>query len=506
MAKPAEPTASEPADTGDTEPVLLLTSDAAVPDATTSTDIALQELKTEVLSAVRGAITGVMSRHQPQHLEAELDLDFSLREPEWEPAPHSEPQSHRECDFGEPVPGEATALDLKLEPAFVPIARGDAYGAPQIQLPALPGLVESTKSGVVALQHSPAVHAASGRSRPLPAWTTAALLSMTGVAAGAIAAILLVDPIVTADIRQILHDRFRILIAEAGGVEEAGTARDTLAQANSADAPARTDATGSLETDAAADAGPRLVDRVATAPTRKTTGAPAAARVGWSLGAPQSDAPAAAATRETPAELENASQSAAPDVAALTRAVRVAAIGNAATFTHAIEVPIGASAALRSAGHLSGLEILAALPAPAAVAAPVESGSEPGAANAKLDLTQKSLKGEAVPPAAVAPKAPATPFSAMARANEALSRGDIETARMLLQSESEAGQVEAMLALARTFDPNYLQQIGVAPSKGQAAVAEKLYRAWYERSVELGLVSKGVDLRRLIRAMARAKP
>ena len=63
-----------------------------------------------------------------------------------------------------------------------------------------------------------------------------------------------------------------------------------------------------------------------------------------------------------------------------------------------------------------------------------------------------------------------------------------------------------MLALARSFDPSYLAQIGVPASEGKADVAEKLYRAWYQRSVELGLVSEGINLNRLIRAMARVKP
>jgi hypothetical protein len=135
----------------------------------------------------------------------------------------------------------------------------------------------------------------------------------------------------------------------------------------------------------------------------------------------------------------------------------------------------------------------------------------PAATDAELSTTTASIApvpalapaAKLEPPAEIAP---ATPRSPMARANAALQSGDVESARMLLQSESEAGQVEAMLLLARSYDPSYLKLIGVPVAKGNVEAAEKLYRTWYERSVALGLISEGVNLNRLIRAMANTTP
>ncbi len=238
---------------------------------------------------------------------------------------------------------------------------------------------------------------------------------------------------------------------------------------------------------------------------------------------------------------------AVPDPITLSRAVRVATASDAAAFARAFGPPVDVSIAFNAARHVTSLDTLAALPAPIAVVDAQESGTDTGSSAVKLlpAVAEPAQAGQAAvaepvqaeptiatkpaqpeaepfqtevvvaadsaqlevePPTGAESSEPATILSAMARANEALRNGDVDKARLLLQSESEAGQVEAMLALARSFDPSYLKEIGIAVGKGNAATAEKLYRAWYDKSVKLGLVSEGINLNRLIRAMAKVKP
>ena len=63
-----------------------------------------------------------------------------------------------------------------------------------------------------------------------------------------------------------------------------------------------------------------------------------------------------------------------------------------------------------------------------------------------------------------------------------IARGDLASARLLLQRAAEAGDAEAALSLAGTFDPIILDRLGL---KGQKADIEKA-RLWYQRAQELG--------------------
>jgi hypothetical protein len=68
------------------------------------------------------------------------------------------------------------------------------------------------------------------------------------------------------------------------------------------------------------------------------------------------------------------------------------------------------------------------------------------------------------------------------RGQLALDNGDIAAARLLLRRAAEAGDAPAAMALAATFDPRVLRQLGVL---GSNADVEKA-RSWYQKAAEMG--------------------
>jgi hypothetical protein len=68
------------------------------------------------------------------------------------------------------------------------------------------------------------------------------------------------------------------------------------------------------------------------------------------------------------------------------------------------------------------------------------------------------------------------------RGEELFKTGDLAGARLLLQRAAEAHDPVGALALATTYDPNVLDELGVRGVAGDAAAA----RAWYERAREYG--------------------
>jgi hypothetical protein len=68
------------------------------------------------------------------------------------------------------------------------------------------------------------------------------------------------------------------------------------------------------------------------------------------------------------------------------------------------------------------------------------------------------------------------------RGEELFKTGDLAGARLLLQRAAEAHDPVGALALATTYDPNVLEELGVRGVAGDAAAA----RAWYEKAKEYG--------------------
>jgi TPR repeat protein len=103
----------------------------------------------------------------------------------------------------------------------------------------------------------------------------------------------------------------------------------------------------------------------------------------------------------------------------------------------------------------------------------------------------KQIESEAVNTPAVPPMNPEN--AALMEKGQVLMRsGDIASARLLFQRLANAGIADAALALAATYDPQYLAQhnlIGVAGDETKA-------RSWYQRASELGSVEAGRILAR----------
>jgi hypothetical protein len=68
------------------------------------------------------------------------------------------------------------------------------------------------------------------------------------------------------------------------------------------------------------------------------------------------------------------------------------------------------------------------------------------------------------------------------RGEEFVANGDLAAARLMLQRAAEAQDARAALALAATYDPSVLAQLGIRGPAGDAAMA----RAWYEKAKEFG--------------------
>jgi TPR repeat protein len=84
----------------------------------------------------------------------------------------------------------------------------------------------------------------------------------------------------------------------------------------------------------------------------------------------------------------------------------------------------------------------------------------------------------------VAPQQPAATKASplMRRAMRLLDEGDIAGARLLLMHLAEQGESDAAYELARTFDAEYLMEIGargVGPDRTRAL-------GWYEQASETG--------------------
>jgi TPR repeat protein len=60
------------------------------------------------------------------------------------------------------------------------------------------------------------------------------------------------------------------------------------------------------------------------------------------------------------------------------------------------------------------------------------------------------------------------------RADDFIRSGDLSSARLLLQRAAEAGNVNAALALAGTYDPNVLKTLGFQEGAADIAMARSM--------------------------------
>ena len=125
--------------------------------------------------------------------------------------------------------------------------------------------------------------------------------------------------------------------------------------------------------------------------------------------------------------------------------------------------------------------------APAADAAGVADGRDPG--HPAVPDTALALAEPSAP-------APAIEASLMRRGDAMLAIKDISAARKLYESAADAGSAPAALALAKTFDPAYLDTLGVVGLRPDPASAA----AWYRKAAALGDRDAEARLRTLARS------
>lgn len=87
----------------------------------------------------------------------------------------------------------------------------------------------------------------------------------------------------------------------------------------------------------------------------------------------------------------------------------------------------------------------------------------------------------------VEPIDPAMAAMLMQRGRDFLGAGDLSAARVMFRRLADAGMADAALALARTYDPDYLAAHQVVGVRGDRAMA----RALYQRARDLGSAAAG---------------
>jgi TPR repeat protein len=105
-------------------------------------------------------------------------------------------------------------------------------------------------------------------------------------------------------------------------------------------------------------------------------------------------------------------------------------------------------------------------------AAPRANGPEPALAPSKENARAPSVP---VTTGISRQSEPEVIAGLMARANALLRRGDIGSARIVLERAAEAGNAEASFRLAETYDPVVLSKWGTFGTRGDAMKALDLY-------------------------------
>jgi hypothetical protein len=139
---------------------------------------------------------------------------------------------------------------------------------------------------------------------------------------------------------------------------------------------------------------------------------------------------------------------------------------------------------------------------PASLAIKVPTDAAPG------DTETPPPSSPASPPTAVQPApppstdlpAPPTPQAALQVASGLMNSGRVQAARSELLRVASEGSADVALALARSYDPNFLRTVP-ADAAPDIAEATRWYRTWYAIAVKQGLVADSVPLERIIRSM-----
>jgi hypothetical protein len=146
-------------------------------------------------------------------------------------------------------------------------------------------------------------------------------------------------------------------------------------------------------------------------------------------------------------------------------------------------------------------EAAPAKPAPAkpAPAAAAEPAAKPGKLPKVASLNAEPDAVPAKPAAAQAAEPAATDDDLIARGDELLSLGDIVAARQLYEFAFDRGQMQAAVALGRTYDPVTFEKLkvrGLSPNP-------QLALEWYEKAEKAGIKGAQADIEALSAWLAR---
>ena len=164
-------------------------------------------------------------------------------------------------------------------------------------------------------------------------------------------------------------------------------------------------------------------------------------------------------------------------------------VTEAAGMANSIDTPSGASTKPSPSPNLSDLTTTSAGPAPTSLGNPADSQASLAMDAAKLNAGQpapaayKTALAIAIP-ATRTPTAEQWSMAAIyaSRGDEMLAIKDISAARKYYEYAANAGSARAAAALAESYDPAFLTQLGAVGIRPDPALAA----AWYGRAVALG--------------------
>ena len=96
---------------------------------------------------------------------------------------------------------------------------------------------------------------------------------------------------------------------------------------------------------------------------------------------------------------------------------------------------------------------------------------------------------------------PQDPAQRLAAGHTLLAAGNVAEAREAFSASFDAGQHEAALALARSFDPRVIARLDVANAEPDLDEARKWYEEWHRGAVAQGTISADITLERVLRSL-----
>lgn len=87
------------------------------------------------------------------------------------------------------------------------------------------------------------------------------------------------------------------------------------------------------------------------------------------------------------------------------------------------------------------------------------------------------------------------------KATQDIAAGRVRAAREALIRIQHLGSADMAWTLARSYDPNFLNEIAQRDAEPNVTEAARWYRIWYSRALTDGLVAETVSLERIIRSL-----